>query len=76
MDWSTFNEYLLAVDIVSAQEALLDIVVASYPHLKRSDQQSRHKDLVQKAYGLIENDDAPRSAASMAEFAKRLALRG
>lgn len=50
MEPHVFKLYWDAITVIEAQEALLGIQVAAYPHLKTDDQKGLHRNMHRMAY--------------------------
>lgn len=56
--------------MIEAQETLLDVKVASFAHMKKTDREKFHKDLRKAAYPKL--SDAPKESVTMESIVKRL----
>jgi hypothetical protein len=74
LEWQTFNDYLMAIDSISAQESLVDLTISSYPYLKKNDQQARHKELFNQHRSVLDLGSGDGPALSMENFAKQLTI--
>ena len=50
MEAATFYSYYKAINSIEAQNALMDLTVASYPHMKNKDRMEVKKKLKKEAY--------------------------
>ncbi|NQX99762.1 MAG: hypothetical protein HRT70_01265 [Flavobacteriaceae bacterium] len=67
MEYGTAVEYYKAIDVIEAQEALLDLRIVTYPHAKQENQREIRRGFEKKAY-----PEGFRKEMDFVEFFKRM----
>lgn len=50
LDWMVGEDYWHAITMIEAQEALIQMRIADYPHLKKRDREKMHRSMHDVAY--------------------------
>lgn len=77
MPHEAFIQFELAMDPIRAEEALTDIVISAYPHMKKDKQTNFHRKYYKIAYPNLFNEDETGGPPKMTtrQFAQMLAGR-
>lgn len=73
MSSDDFETYWLAITPIEAQNMLMQMRVADYPHLTKNDRTKSHKELWKLAYPKFSDADSDKSVSTR-ELAKILAI--